>query len=109
MGEEAKGEEAIRKAIMEALSSVKDPEFGVDIVNLGLIYGVDIDIATKKANIRITMTTPTCPFAGQILMDVQEKLEKIEELDEIHVELVWDPPWSADMMSEEAKTMLGAL
>ncbi|MEM4295655.1 MAG: metal-sulfur cluster assembly factor [Candidatus Anstonellales archaeon] len=97
----------IKQVIIKKLEEVNDPEFGVDIVNLGLIYEIKINKDEKKAYIKMTMTTPTCPFAALILREVQEKLSKIDELDEIHVELVWDPPWSADMMSEEAKLMLG--
>jgi len=95
------------KIIIEKLAEVKDPEFGIDIVNLGLIYDIKVDKKEKKAYIKMTMTTPTCPFATQILREVQQKLTEIKEIDEIHVELVWTPPWSKDMMSEEAKLMLG--
>ena len=100
-------EKQARDKILEMLGKVLDPEFGVDIVNLGLVYGIEYDKENNIARVKLTMTTPTCPYAGQILMDVQDKLSKIEEIDEIHVELVWDPPWSTDMMSEEAKAMLG--
>jgi metal-sulfur cluster biosynthetic enzyme len=95
----------LKERIIEKLKQVKDPEFSVDIVNLGLIY--DIKIEGNKAFIKMTLTTPTCPFAANILRDTQKVLSEINELDEIFVEVVFDPPWSADMMSEEAKLMLG--
>ena len=102
-------EEKAKEMIFGALKKVLDPEFGVDIVNLGLIYGVEYNPESNKATIKITMTTPTCPYAAQILMEVQNELEKLEEIDEIRVELVWDPPWKPEMMSEEAKSMLGVV
>lgn len=95
----------IKKIIMKKLEKVIDPELGIDVVNLGLIY--DIKIEGKNATVVMTATTPMCPLLGEMLADVQHKLSEIEELDEIHVELVWDPPWTPDRMSKEAKEILG--
>ena len=97
------------EAMREKLKQVHDPEFGVDIVNLGLIYGIEYDEEKNVGRIKVTMTTPTCPYAAQILMEMQQKLSEIEEIEEIHVELVWEPPWNPEMMSDEAKAMLGVV
>ncbi len=104
---EAKLKGKLKDVILKALASVKDVELGVDLVGLGLIYGVDIDVKNRKATVKMTLTTPTCPYAGVLLRQVEEALSKIEELDEIGVELVWDPPWNVNMMSDEAKKKLG--
>ncbi len=100
-------EKKIVEKIKKKLSEVYDPEFGVDIVNLGLVYEIKVNLKEKKANVKMTMTSYTCPFMAVILRDVQQKLSEINEIDEIFVELVWEPPWSIDMASEEAKLMLG--
>ncbi len=97
----------LKALIMDALSAVKDPEIGVDIVNLGLIYGIEIDEKKSSARVKMTLTTPTCPYAGVLLAEIEQTLSAIEELEEIHVDLVWDPPWTAEMMSEKAKLLLG--
>jgi metal-sulfur cluster biosynthetic enzyme len=99
--------EKAKKEIMEQLSTVIDPEIGIDIVNLGLVYGVAVDLKQKKATVKITMTTPACPLMGVILMDVEHALEKVESVEKVTVELVWDPPWTQERMSEKAKRMLG--
>ena len=97
----------LKALILDALSAVKDPEIGVDVVNLGLVYGIEVDKEKRSARVKMTLTTPTCPYAGVLLAEIEQALSAIEELDEIHVDLVWDPPWTAEMMSEEAKLMLG--
>ncbi|MCX6773601.1 MAG: metal-sulfur cluster assembly factor [Candidatus Micrarchaeota archaeon] len=99
--------EKAKKEIMEKLSTVIDPEIGIDIVNLGLVYGVDVDLRQKRATVKMTMTTPACPLMGVILMDVEQALEKVESVETVTVELVWDPPWTQERMSEKAKRMLG--
>jgi metal-sulfur cluster biosynthetic enzyme len=99
--------EKAKKEIMEKLSAVIDPEIGIDIVNLGLVYGVDVDLKQKRATVKMTMTTPACPLMGVILMDVEQALEKVESVETVTVELIWDPPWTQERMSEKAKRMLG--
>jgi metal-sulfur cluster biosynthetic enzyme len=99
--------EKAKKEIMDQLSTVIDPEIGIDIVNLGLVYGVEVDLKQKKAVVKMTMTTPACPLMGVILMDVENALEKVESVEKVTVELVWDPPWTQERMSEKAKRMLG--
>ena len=97
----------LKATILEKLSKVKDPEIGIDVVNLGLVYGLKIDREKRTATIEMTLTTPTCPYAPALLNEIQEELAKIDELDSIHIELVWEPPWNVEMMSEKAKILLG--
>jgi FeS assembly SUF system protein len=92
--------------VIAALSSVYDPEIPVNIYELGLIYKIDID-AERNVNIRMTLTAPACPVAGTLPGEVEKKVEEIDEVKKATVELVWDPPWSRDMMSESALLQLG--
>ena len=98
-------EKEMEEKIIEKLKTVKDPEMNIDIVNLGLIY--DIKINKNKGLVSMTLTSPTCPYTGMILAEIEETLSTIDELDEIHVDLIWDPPWEPKFMSDEAKAMLG--
>src|SRR5690606_14832167 len=93
--------------IQEALATIYDPELKhANILDLGLIYEI-ITKENKKAKIVMTLTAPACPVAGQIMDEVQEKVAAIEGIEEAVVELTFDPPWTKDMMSEEAKLELG--
>jgi len=92
--------------VIAALSSVYDPEIPVNIYELGLIYKIDID-AEKNVSIQMTLTAPACPVAGTLPGEVEKKVEAIDEVKKATVELVWDPPWSRDMMSESALLQLG--
>jgi FeS assembly SUF system protein len=94
--------------IEAALRTVFDPEIPVNIFDLGLVYDTQIN---DGGNVKITMTltAPACPVAGDIVRDVQEKVEAIEGVSDCHVNLTFDPPWTKDMMSEEAKLELGFL
>ena len=100
--------EAVREAIIEALKSVYDPEIPVNIYELGLIYEVQVS-EQGRAEIRMTLTAPACPVAGLLVEVVAEKSGQVEGVSTSHVELVWDPPWSPDRMSEAAKLELGML
>lgn len=93
--------------VMETLATVYDPEIPVNIVELGLVYEVKVD--DGKANILMTLTAPACPVAGEIIFDIQSKVEAIEGISDVHVQLTFDPPWSKEMMSDEAKLELGFL
>ncbi len=93
--------------VVAALHTVHDPEIPVNIYELGLVY--EIRIEEGKVNVVMTLTAPACPAAGDIIFDVQSKLEAIEGVKDVHVQLTFDPPWSRDMMSEEAKLELGFL
>lgn len=96
----------IKDSILGALETVIDPELGVDIVNLGLVYDVDMD-DDGKTHITMTLTSIGCPMAGMIVQMVKAALADIPEVKDVDVELVWNPPWSPDKMSRYAKIALG--
>lgn len=92
--------------VYEKLNSVVDPEIGIDIVSLGLVYDVKVD-DNNDISVKMTMTVPGCPLAGMIVADAQNVLEEMEGVGEVKVELVWDPPWSPDMIKSDIKKKLG--
>ena len=94
--------------IIAALKTVYDPEIPVDIYELGLIYDIEID-DQKTVTIRMTLTAPGCPVAGSLPGEVEQRIEAIPEVKGATVELVWEPTWSRDMMSETALLSLGML
>ncbi|MEK9680422.1 MAG: iron-sulfur cluster assembly protein [Pelagibacteraceae bacterium] len=91
--------------IVEKLKTVYDPEIPVDIYELGLIYDVRID--EKKATLDMTLTSPHCPVAETLPMQVRRAVEELDELEEVEVKIVWEPPWDKTKMSEAAKLELG--
>ncbi|MBY5958836.1 DUF59 domain-containing protein [Membranicola marinus] len=98
----------LKDKIIEVLYTVEDPEIPVNIYELGLVY----DITIKDDNVVfvvMTLTAPACPVAGQIVMEVQQKISELEEVTDVHVDLTFEPPWTMDMMSEEAKLELDFL
>lgn len=99
-------DEALKENIMGALENVIDPELGIDIVNIGLIYDVDLD-ATGLCKITMTLTSMGCPLAGHIESDIRRVLDDIPQVEDIEVNIVWDPPWGKDKMSRYAKIALG--
>jgi metal-sulfur cluster biosynthetic enzyme len=91
---------------MEALRTVKDPEIpGMSIVDLGLIYGVAVE--GGKADVKMTVTAPGCPMAHYMADMAKKAVEELEGVDEANVEVVFEPPWNPEMMSDEAKKKLG--
>ncbi len=94
--------------IVEMLKTVFDPEIPVDVYNLGLIYKIDVS-DKGEVNIDMTLTAPNCPAADFILEDVRMKVESIEGVTSTNINLVFEPEWDKDMMSEEAKLELGFL
>ena len=94
--------------IIEALRTVYDPEIPVNILELGLIYRVDIDDA-RQVQIEMTLTSPACPVAGTLPDEVRARVEEVEGVAGATVEVVWDPPWHPGMMTEEAQLELGML
>ena len=94
-----------KEEILEALKEVYDPEIPVDIVNLGLVY--DVKIEDGKVKILMTLTAVGCPVGPLIVDMVKLRLLKLEGVKEVEVELTYDPPWTPDKMSEEAKKKLG--
>jgi metal-sulfur cluster biosynthetic enzyme len=93
-----------KEEILEQLKEVSDPEIGMDVVNLGLVY--DIEINGDRVYIKMTMTAPTCPVTPWILSEAQRVVENLESVEAADVELVWDPPWNPSMMTDEAKEAL---
>ncbi len=94
--------------IVEVLKSIYDPEIPVDIYELGLIYDVFVS-ENKEAKILMTLTSPNCPVAESLPVEVEQKVQTLDEIDKAEVEITFDPPWSQDLMSEEAKLELGFL
>jgi len=94
--------------IVEVLKSIYDPEIPVDIFELGLIYDVFIN-DNKGVKILMTLTSPNCPVAETLPIEIEEKVKTLEEVDTAEVEITFDPMWTQDMMSEEAKLELGFL
>ena len=90
--------------VYQALSSVRDPELPFSIVDLGLIY--DVSITDDVVAVKMTLTTPGCPMHSTIRQEAEEALRKLAGMKGVKVEMVWDPPWNPDMMSEEARRML---
>lgn len=99
---------ALKEKVIAALRTVYDPEIPVNIYDLGLIYGLDIG-ADGQVNIEMTLTAPGCPVAQSFPGTVEGSVRQVEDVSEAHVELVWDPPWTQDRMTDEVKLQLGLL
>ncbi|MBK8801118.1 MAG: DUF59 domain-containing protein [Fibrobacteres bacterium] len=104
MDEDAEREALYQKAV-DAMRSVKDPEIPVNIYDLGLIYEIDVQ-PFGVVGVRMTLTAPACPVADSIVAEVQDKLNAIPEVSGAYVELVWEPAWTKERMSEEARLEL---
>jgi metal-sulfur cluster biosynthetic enzyme len=91
--------------VLEALSNVIDPELGLDFVELGLIYGLEID--GGKVHVTFTLTTPACPIGPQVSEQIQEFVSELPDVEEVTSSMVFTPPWSPEKMSEDAKFALG--
>ncbi|MEN1970343.1 metal-sulfur cluster assembly factor [Lentibacillus sp. N15] len=99
-------DEALQDNIIGALENVIDPELGIDIVNLGLIYGVELN-DEGVCDVTMTLTAMGCPLSAHIEADIKRALADIPEIKEINVNIVWNPPWGKDKMSRYAKIALG--
>lgn len=99
----------IQERVIEVLRTVYDPEIPVNIYDLGLIYRIELNDDATELSVDMTLTAPNCPAADFILEDVRQKLETISGINKVDVQLVFDPEWNKDMMSEEAKVELGFL
>ena len=99
-------DQELRDSIMGALENVVDPEIGIDIVNLGLVYDTKID-KDGIVTVDMTLTSMGCPMAGMIVNQVEEALKDLPEVNATNVNVVWSPPWNKDMMSRYAKIALG--
>lgn len=106
---EAEEVERITNKTIDMLRTVFDPEIPVNVYDLGLIYKIDYDPADKTLHVDMTLTAPGCPAADFIMEDVRQKLLSVEGPEKVDLRLVFDPVWSQDMMSEEAKLELGFL
>ena len=91
--------------VMDALTNVIDPELGLDFVELGLIYGVEVD--DGNVNVTFTLTTPGCPIGPQVTEQIDEFVGELDDVRTIESEMVFTPPWSPEKMSEDAKFALG--
>ena len=101
-----KEELKLKEKIIRGIKNVFDPEIPVDVYELGLIYEINI-LPINNIHILMTLTSPNCPAAVTIPSDVKEKVKMIKEINEVDVEITFDPPYSTDLMSEEAKLELG--
>jgi len=99
--------ELTKEQIFDALRNCYDPEIPVNVVDLGLVYDVVID--DGKVSVKMTLTSPFCPIADQVVEDARRLVATVPGVKEVHVELVWDPPWNPEMMSWAAKEQLGML
>ncbi len=99
---------ALGEKIVKVLKTIYDPEIPVDIYELGLIYDVFVN-EDSDVKILMTLTTPNCPVEESLPQEVKEKVRSLDEVNEVELELTFDPPWTRDLMSEEAKLELGFL
>ena len=100
--------EALGEKIVRVLKTIFDPEIPVDIYELGLIYDVFVN-EDNDVKILMTLTTPNCPVAESLPQEVKEKVRELDEVNEVELELTFDPPWTRDLIREEAKLELGFL
>lgn len=96
----------IEDQVVAALKSCFDPEVPVNIYELGLIYGIDVD-PLGNVGVRMTLTSPACPVAGSLPGEVERKIRAIPGVGDVKVQLVWEPPWDKDRMTEAARLQLG--
>ncbi len=102
----------LEQRVWQTLSDIYDPEIPVDIVNLGLVYSVEVipqADGTSCVNVRMTLTAPGCGMGPHLMAEAEANIAALPGVGEVQVEFVWDPPWNQDMMSEEAKMQLGML
>ena len=99
----------MQEKVIDVLKTVYDPEIPVNIYDLGLIYRIELENDNTVLSVDMTLTAPNCPAADFILEDVRQKLEAIQGLAHVDVNLVFEPEWTKDMMSEEAKVEMGLM
>ena len=97
---------AMENHVIEVISTVYDPEIPVNIYELGLVYNIDIS-PEKAVTVTMTLTSPQCPAAEEIPLEVESKLRALPGVSDVTVDIVWDPPWTPEKMSEAAKLELG--
>ena len=96
-----------KEAVLEKLKEVYDPEIPVNVVDLGLIYGVDVK-ENNEVHVKMTLTAPGCGMGPYIAQQPEWAISEIEDLEDVTVEVVFDPPWSPDMLTEDGKALLGS-
>jgi len=99
----------IREKVIEALQSCYDPEIPVNIYELGLVYDISVDEQKGEVGIRMTLTSPACPVAGSLPPEVEAKVRAVPGVNKASVEVVWEPPWTPEKMTEAARLQLGML
>jgi FeS assembly SUF system protein len=99
----------MKNEVIAALRTIFDPEIPVNIYDLGLVYGLDVNEGNGRVDIRMTLTAPSCPVAASFPETVAHAIGHVPGVADVRVELVWDPPWSKDMMTEAARLELGLL
>jgi FeS assembly SUF system protein len=100
--------DVLRDKVIGVIKTIYDPEIPVNIYDLGLVYRVDI-LPINNVQITMTLTAPSCPAAQSLPVEVDQKVKEIEGVNDVHVQVTWDPPWDKSMMSEEAQLELGWL
>jgi len=98
---------ATKEEVIAVLRKCYDPEIPINIYDLGLVYNIELQPDTGKVDVRMTLTAPGCPASAYIQMDVKRKLEQLPGIKEALVNIVWEPPWTPEMMSETAKKQFG--
>jgi FeS assembly SUF system protein len=96
----------IEAGVIGAISTIYDPEIPVNIYELGLIYDLKVD-AAGKVSVQMTLTAPACPSAQALPMEVEQRIREVPGVTDVAVEVVWDPPWTTDRMTEAARLQLG--
>lgn len=100
--------DVLRDKVIDVIRSIYDPEIPVNIYDLGLIYRVDI-LPINNVQITMTLTAPSCPAAQSLPVEVDQRVRALQDVNDVHVQVTWDPPWDKSMMSEEAQLELGWL
>jgi len=97
-----------KEAVLEAIRPVQDPELMLSVVDLGLVYGIELTEGGRRAEVRMTLTSPGCPIGPELMAAVDGAARHVPGVSDVHVQLVWDPPWDpTSMASDEAKEKLG--
>jgi FeS assembly SUF system protein len=100
--------DVLRDKVIDVIRSIYDPEIPVNIYDLGLIYRVDI-LPINNVQVTMTLTAPSCPAAQSLPVEVDQRVRELKDVNDVHVQVTWDPPWDKSMMSEEAQLELGWL
>lgn len=97
---------ATEEEVLDVLKEIVDPEIGVNVVDLGLVYGVDFP-SPDEVSVRMTLTTPGCPLHDTITRSAEMAIESLSGVKAAHVDLIWDPPWTPEMLTDEGRRLLG--